>query len=99
MGCGGVLWFLLLLATGFGVFAGAERPAVVNIGAVLTYDSVIGRVAKAAIEAAVADVNENASVLGGTRLNLVMRDANCSVFLGSAAGNVVSCTCFFCVSS
>ncbi|XP_018682257.2 glutamate receptor 3.7 [Musa acuminata AAA Group] len=85
MGCGGVLWFLLLLATGFGVFAGAERPAVVNIGAVLTYDSVIGRVAKAAIEAAVADVNANASVLGGTRLNLVMRDANCSVFLGSAA--------------
>ncbi|THU65150.1 hypothetical protein C4D60_Mb05t00640 [Musa balbisiana] len=85
MGCGGVLWFLLLLATGFGVLAGAERPAVVNIGAVLTYDSVIGRVAKAAIEAAVADVNANASVLGGTRLNLVMRDANCSVFLGSAA--------------
>ncbi|CAL9174899.1 unnamed protein product, partial [Musa hybrid cultivar] len=85
MGCGGVLWFLLLLATGFGVFAGAERPAVVKIGAVLTYDSVIGRVAKAAIEAAVADVNANASVLGGTRLNLVMRDANCSVFLGSAA--------------
>ncbi|CAL9093814.1 unnamed protein product [Musa textilis] len=85
MGCGGVLWFLLVLATGFGVFAGAVRPAVVSIGAVLTYDSVIGRVAKAAIEAAVADVNANASVLGGTRLNLVMRDANCNVFLGSAA--------------
>ncbi|KAJ8506830.1 hypothetical protein OPV22_007716 [Ensete ventricosum] len=85
MGCGGVLWFLLVLATGFGVFAGAERPAVVNVGAVLTYDSVIGRVAKAAIEAAVADVNANASVLGGTRLNLVMRDANCNVFLGSTA--------------
>ncbi|URE02645.1 hypothetical protein MUK42_22637 [Musa troglodytarum] len=85
MGCGGVLWFLLVLATGFGVFAGAVRPAVVSIGAVLTYDSVIGRVAKVAIEAAVADVNANASVLGGTRLNLVMRDANCNVFLGSAA--------------
>lgn len=76
-----VLW--LVLASGLNSPVICERPAVVNIGAVLTYDSFIGGVAKAAIEAAVADVNSNKSVLGGTRLNLIMRNANCSSFLGS----------------
>ncbi|WOL17775.1 glutamate receptor 3.7-like [Canna indica] len=85
MGCGRVLVLLLAFATGLAGFASAGRPAVVNVGAVLTYDSVIGRVAKVAIEAAVADINANSSVLGGTRLNLMMHDANCSVFLGAAA--------------
>ncbi|CAN1783716.1 Glutamate receptor 3.7 [Linum perenne] len=60
-----------------------QRPASVNIGAVFTFESVIGRAARPAIYAAVADVNKDARVLNGTRLNLMMEDANCSVFYGS----------------
>ncbi|KAJ8630325.1 hypothetical protein MRB53_023648 [Persea americana] len=60
-----------------------KRPSVVNIGAVFTYNSTIGRVAKVAIEAAVRDINANSSVLGGTKLNLIMEDSHCSVFIGS----------------
>ncbi|ONK65898.1 uncharacterized protein A4U43_C06F2110 [Asparagus officinalis] len=60
-----------------------EKPEVVNIGAVLTYDSIIGTVAKAAIEAAVADVNADKNILVGTRLNLIMENSDCNAFLGS----------------
>uniref|UniRef100_A0A5B7B125 Glutamate receptor n=1 Tax=Davidia involucrata TaxID=16924 RepID=A0A5B7B125_DAVIN len=60
-----------------------QRPAVVNVGAVFTFDSVIGRVAKAAMEAAVSDINADPRILSGTQLNLIMEDANCSVFMGS----------------
>ncbi|MQL73744.1 hypothetical protein Taro_006092 [Colocasia esculenta] len=59
-----------------------ERPRAINIGALLTFDSVIGEVAKAAIEAAVDDINANTSVLGGTRLNLIMEDTSCGAFQG-----------------
>ncbi|EHA8587112.1 glutamate receptor 3.7 [Cocos nucifera] len=78
-----VLFLLFVVVSGLNNLVIGGRPAVVNIGAVLTYDSFIGGVAKAAIEAAVADVNSNKSVLGGTRLNLVMENSNCSVFFGS----------------
>ncbi|KAI0495185.1 hypothetical protein KFK09_025335 [Dendrobium nobile] len=75
---------MLIVFVLHGVING-ERPAVVNIGAVLTYDSAIGRVAKAAIEAAVQDVNANENVLNGTRLNLMMEDSSCSAFIGAVA--------------
>ncbi|CAL1406985.1 unnamed protein product [Linum trigynum] len=61
----------------------SQRPAVVNVGAVFTFESVIGRAARPAIEAALADVNKDTKVLNGTKLNLMMEDANCSVFFGS----------------
>lgn len=76
---------MLIVFVLHGVING-ERPAVVNIGAVLTYDSAIGRVAKAAIEAAVHDVNANENVLNGTRLNLIMEDSSCSAFIGAVEG-------------
>ncbi|KAG7010729.1 Glutamate receptor 3.7, partial [Cucurbita argyrosperma subsp. argyrosperma] len=60
-----------------------QRPAVVNIGAVFTFDSIIGRAAKVAMEAAVSDVNADPSILNGTRLNLIMADTHCNVLLGS----------------
>ncbi|KAA8524648.1 hypothetical protein F0562_011071 [Nyssa sinensis] len=56
-------------------------------GAIFTFDSVIGRVAKAAMEAAAFDINADPRILGGTQLNLIMEDANCSVFMGSIGGN------------
>ncbi|KAA8547603.1 hypothetical protein F0562_004032 [Nyssa sinensis] len=60
----------------------STRPDVVNIGSIFTFDSEIGKVAKVAIEAAIKDVNSNPAVLGGTKLKLVMHDANFSGFMG-----------------
>lgn len=60
----------------------SSRPAVVNIGALFTFDSTIGRVAKIAIEEAVKDVNSNFSILHGTKLVVKMHSSNCSGFLG-----------------
>ncbi|XP_026409605.1 glutamate receptor 3.7-like [Papaver somniferum] len=62
-----------------------QTTTAVNVGALFTFDSVIGRVAKVAIEAAVADVNADPSILKRTKLNFIMQDTNCSVFLGSMA--------------
>lgn len=62
-----------------------QRPAVVNIGAVFTFDSVIGRPAKVAMKVAVSDVNSDPRILNGTELNLIMGDAKCSVFMGCIA--------------
>ncbi|KAJ9537872.1 hypothetical protein OSB04_030605 [Centaurea solstitialis] len=56
---------------------------VVNIGALFTVNSVIGRSVKPAVVAAIDDVNASPSVLGGTTLNLIMHDTNCSGFLGT----------------
>ncbi|KAL6176207.1 hypothetical protein ACLB2K_052842 [Fragaria x ananassa] len=60
----------------------SSRPAVVNIGALFTMDSTIGKVAKIAIEEAVKDVNSNFSILHGTKLVVKMQNTNCSGFLG-----------------
>uniref|UniRef100_A0A0E0E5D5 Glutamate receptor n=1 Tax=Oryza meridionalis TaxID=40149 RepID=A0A0E0E5D5_9ORYZ len=72
-----VLW-LAVAAAGAG-----ERPSEVSIGALYTYDSVIGRAAGLAIELAVADVNADRTVLAGTTLSLISQDTNCSGFLGT----------------
>uniref|UniRef100_A0A0A9CXR6 Glutamate receptor n=1 Tax=Arundo donax TaxID=35708 RepID=A0A0A9CXR6_ARUDO len=58
------------------------RPANVTIGALFTFDSVIGRSAMAAIQLAVADVNRDAAVLKGTNLRVIMQDTKCSGFVG-----------------
>ena len=65
-----------------------QTPAVVNIGAVFTFNSVIGRAARVAMNAAVYDVNRDPRILNGTKLNLIDRDSNCSVFLGSVGGTM-----------
>ncbi|KAF3543891.1 hypothetical protein DY000_02001711 [Brassica cretica] len=62
---------------------GCQRPKVVNLGAVFTFDSVIGRAAKVALEAAVSDVNADRSVLKETELRLFMEGSSCNVFHGS----------------
>ncbi|KAF4382644.1 hypothetical protein CsatB_020725 [Cannabis sativa] len=60
-----------------------QRPRSVNIGAIFSFNSVIGRVARPAIEAAVSDINADQTLLNGTTLNLITEDANSSAFLGS----------------
>ncbi|XVE91755.1 hypothetical protein REPUB_Repub01dG0038700 [Reevesia pubescens] len=81
------LGFVLLLGLMIWVFqsclVGCQKPAVVNIGAIFTFDSVIGRAAKLAMEAAISDINASPTILNGTHLNLSMSDADCNVFLGS----------------
>ncbi|KAK4483994.1 hypothetical protein RD792_011207 [Penstemon davidsonii] len=80
-----VLWLLSLGVVSYGLSANTSsrsRPAVVNIGAIFTLDSTIGRVAKIAIEEAVKDVNSNSSILRGTELVIDIRNTNCSGFLG-----------------
>lgn len=78
-----VIWMWVIILCGI---AHCQRPASLNIGAVFTFDSVIGRAAKAAMEMAVSDVNADPTVLKWTKLNLIKRDASCSVFLGSIGG-------------
>lgn len=65
------------------VSSSSSRPSSVRIGALFTYDSVIGRAAGPAIAAAVDDVNSDPSILPGTTLNFVIRDTNCSGFVGT----------------
>lgn len=73
-----------------------QKPSVVNIGAIFTFNSVIGRVAKTAMEIAVSDVNADSRILVGTKLKLVKEDANCSAFLGSIEGTFVISILVFC---
>ncbi|XP_057457892.1 glutamate receptor 3.7 [Lotus japonicus] len=73
------IWVIFLCGT-----AHSRRPESVNVGAILTFDSVIGRAAKLAMEMAVSDVNSDPRVLFGTKLNLIMNDTMCNAFLGSA---------------
>lgn len=58
-----------------------SRPDVVTIGSILTFDSMIGRVGKIALEAAVEDVNSDPTVLNGTKLELTIHDSKFSGFL------------------
>ncbi|XVE69579.1 hypothetical protein DITRI_Ditri10aG0002500 [Diplodiscus trichospermus] len=81
-------WFIFLLFLHSGVFQmgygrnASTRPAVVNIGSIFAFDTIIGRVAKIAIDEAVKDVNSNLSILRGTKLTVTMQNSNCSGFIG-----------------
>ncbi|MCO5602305.1 hypothetical protein L7F22_056434 [Adiantum nelumboides] len=63
--------------------ASTQNASIVNIGALVAYDSLIGRVAKQAILMAVTDINKNNTVLSNSRLVLHMLDTNCSAFQGA----------------
>lgn len=75
-----MIWIWVILVCSF---VHSERPESVNIGAVFTFDSVIGRVAKVAMEMAVSDINSDPTILSETNLNLIMKDGMCNAFLGS----------------
>ncbi|CAA7019317.1 unnamed protein product [Microthlaspi erraticum] len=81
-------WLLLLLVVcgavplqeGFTTNVSA-RPQVVNIGSVFTFNSLIGRVIKVAMETAIEDVNANPSVLNNTKLRIIMHDTKFNGFM------------------
>ncbi|KAI3445539.1 hypothetical protein Pfo_002204 [Paulownia fortunei] len=83
-----LLWLSVLLSSLFtwGVSGEVSRPDVVNIGAIFSFGSINGRVAKIAMNAAVEDVNSDPSILGGSKLVLSMHDSNYSGFLGIIGG-------------
>lgn len=63
------------------------RPPSVTIGALFTFDSVIGSSAATAIQLAVDDINGDPTVLRGTNLSVLMQDTMCSGFVGTIQGN------------
>lgn len=97
------LLFLLIFYHAFpskGISSISTRPRTVNVGALMSFNSTVGRVAKVAIQAAVDDVNSDATILTGTELKILMLDTKLSTgFLG-----IVDCrffsniVCFFCFS-
>lgn len=90
------MWLLLGAVDGAGNNASSSRPRVVNIGALFTYNSAIGRSAQPAIKAAIEDVNSDPDLLPGTRLNLILQDTNCSGFLGTVEGILQDPVAAFC---
>ena len=64
----------------------SKRPEVVNIGSMFSFKSMVGKVAKVAIEAAVQDVNSYPDVLRGTELKIAMNDTNFLGFRGIVEG-------------
>ncbi|KAK6258081.1 hypothetical protein SCA6_012555 [Theobroma cacao] len=82
-----IAWLLasMILYNGFPIIGVSTnvstRPEVVNIGAIFSFQSVIGKAAKVAVEAAIEDINSNPDILRGTKLNLQLKDSNYSGFL------------------
>ncbi|XP_076921691.1 glutamate receptor 3.6-like [Bidens hawaiensis] len=81
-------WALAILVVNFsGCFTegannttSSKRPDVVSIASILTFDSIIGKVAKIALEAAIEDVNSDPTVLSGTKMKIALHDSNYSAF-------------------
>ncbi|KAJ0968874.1 hypothetical protein J5N97_021751 [Dioscorea zingiberensis] len=71
---------LLILCFCFFSSGISTRPTVVKIGAIFSFNSTIGRVAKVAIDAAVDDINNDSSLLPGTNLLIQMQDSRCNGF-------------------
>jgi len=83
------LWtffFLSFLCSGLFRRTHSEKPKVVKIGSIFSFDSVIGKVAKIAIDEAVKDVNSNPDILSGTKFSVSMQNSNCSGFMGMVEG-------------
>lgn len=80
------LLLLLLLTLSISFCVNSTRPDSVNVGALLSFNSVIGKAAKTAMEIAVIDVNKDSTILNATQFNLFMEDTNCSVFKTSIGG-------------
>ncbi|WOL12207.1 glutamate receptor 3.5-like [Canna indica] len=80
-------WFVLGLNGAMGQIGNGStttsKPSVVNIGALFTFNSTIGRAVMPAIKLAVDDINANSKILEGTKLNVIIQDTNCSAFVGT----------------
>ena len=86
-----LLLVLMVLSNGFSS-TGADMhnstiPDVVNIGALFSFNTSVGRTVKIAIKAAADDVNSDPSILGKTKLNVILQeDSKYKGFLSIAEG-------------
>lgn len=88
-----ILWLLasMMVCNGLPLNATVSgRPAVVNIGAIFSFKTIIGKAAKIAVETAIEDVNSNPDILPGTKLELQMKDSNYSGFMAVVEGTSFS---------
>ncbi|XP_050241506.1 glutamate receptor 3.6-like isoform X5 [Quercus robur] len=61
----------------------STMPSIVKIGAIFSFNSSVGKVAKVAIEAAIKDVNDDPTILNRTMLKLAVQDSKLdNEFLG-----------------
>ena len=89
-----IIWIVLLVVFSNGLFSSyaiiinnvSTRPEVLNVGALICFDSMIGRVAKIAIDAAVEDINSDPLILRETKLKVTMLDTKTNEFLGIVEG-------------
>lgn len=83
-----LVWLVLFLILCVGRYTeGGLRNEVVNIGAIFTFSTINGKVAKIAMKAAEQDVNSDPSMLGGRKLAITLHDSNYSGFLSIMGGN------------
>ncbi|CAK7329071.1 unnamed protein product [Dovyalis caffra] len=77
-------WLLPILILCISSFSrGALTPGgTVNVGAIFTFSTINGKVAKIAMKAAEDDINSDPRFLGGRKLSINMHDSNFSGFLG-----------------
>ncbi|KAK9163463.1 hypothetical protein Syun_004365 [Stephania yunnanensis] len=80
------VFVLVWVQSGLCGFVECQPPKVVNIDAVFSFDSVIGRSSKTAIEAAFYDIDSDPSILKGIRLNTIIKNSKCCVFNGAVEG-------------
>ncbi|KAG2702987.1 hypothetical protein I3760_06G116500 [Carya illinoinensis] len=77
-----LVWRVSVFVLCIGAFtAGALRPNVVKVGAIFTFSTINGKVARIAMKAAEDDVNSDPINLGGTKLSILMHDSNFSGLL------------------
>lgn len=82
-------WLLSIFVLCVGTFsAGAIRPTVVKVGAIFTFSTINGKVARIATKAAEDDVNSDPSILGGSKMSIIMHDSNFSGFLAIIGGKL-----------
>ena len=63
-----------------------NAPTAIHIGALVSYDTFIGRSAAKAIQLALEDIKKDRNLLNSSELVLHLVDTNCSAFTGVAAG-------------
>ena len=82
-------FLLLCCCPHLNYFARAEdidASSGIRIGALVSYETMIGRAAKKAIQMAIDEINKDKDLLKGSKLMLHMVDTNCSAFQGAAGG-------------
>lgn len=84
-----MLWVPLLLICVFNL-GFSEQDDIINIGAVFSFGTINGKVAKIAMASAAHDVNSDPTILPASKIVISMHDSNYSGFLGIIGGNYFS---------